>query len=188
MNNNVKHLLDPELDKRAEQMIAEARQRDDAGDLASRAPFPGAAREAFAVDADATVCGYTVRDACDYDLVLLEQAKNSFYKFFLSGADEDLPMPSGPDAWLFCFIMTRDAKTVVRPLVKEKGIEGLKAAAEEEFSMKRTGDLVAVAVAGALKVAQSISTTQKHKSPDAKEVATSSLPPSGPQLTVLGGS
>lgn len=188
MNETQQHLLSNEVEAKVIQMAQEAAMRDEAGRKAAAEPLPGPTRTAFAVDPEIEVGKYSVRQACDYDLNLLSQLNSKFYDFFMKGGDSDT-LPTGPDAWELCFVMTRPAREVAK-LVKEKKVAGLKQAAEDEFSFHQLRDLAQIVVAAVRQIALSCETISGHKaaSNGEEEAAKADVPPSGEQLTALGGS
>lgn len=182
-------LFDPEIEKRTNQIIQEAAARDEAGRRAAVEPLPGPSRKAFSIDPDIVVGDYTVRPACDFDLNLLSQLNSKFYDFFMKGGDTDT-LPTGPDAWELCYVMTRPAREVAQTLKKSK-VSGLKQAAEDEFSFYQLRDLAQIVVAAVKQIALSCETISGHKAAsngDEEGAAKADVPPSGGPLTGLDGS
>lgn len=183
-----KEHLDPKLEEKIVRMANEVAMLDEAGRRAAAEPLPGAARAAFTLEPDIEVGHYKVRAACDFDLNLLSQLNSKFYDFFMKGGDSDT-LPTGPDAWDLCYVMTNEPRAVAK-LVKEKKLQGLRDAAEYEFAFLQLRDLSQIVLAAVRQVALSCETVTAHKAASQGtegEAAKSSHPPSGERLTASAG-
>lgn len=183
-----KEHLDPNLEEKIVRMANEVAMSDEAGRRAAAEPLPGAARAAFTLEPDIEVGHYKVRAACDFDLNLLSQLNSKFYDFFMKGGDSDT-LPTGPDAWDLCYVMTNEPRAVAK-LVKERKLQGLRDAAEYEFAFLQLRDLSQIVLAAVRQVALSCETVTAHKAASQGaegEAAKSSHPPSGERLTASAG-
>lgn len=177
-----------DVESKVLQLAADIQERDEAGRRAAAEPLPGAARAAFTLEPDIEVGHYKVRAACDFDLNLLSQLNSKFYDFFMKGGDSDT-LPTGPDAWDLCYVMTNEPRAVAK-LVKERKLQGLRDAAEYEFAFLQLRDLSQIVLAAVRQVALSCETVTAHKAASQGaegEAAKSSHPPSGERLTASAG-
>lgn len=186
-NEEVRRLLSPEVEEQERQVLAAARARDEAGRQAAKQPFPGPAAQAFSVERDPVVGEWTVRRGVDFDITVLSTLQSVFYTFLLDGA-EDAPIPTGPQAWQVCRLMTRPPRET-RDFLKQHGVEAFKQAAEEEFGFAETGLVARLTIECVRQIAASCATTVAHAAadPEGKEAAKSARPPSGERSTAPGG-
>ena len=121
-----------------EQQIAETVARhereDNAGRRAAAEPLPGPLRDAFAIQPNITVGPFSVRPFYDIDFEFLALLQHPLHKMMT--ANEGDFVPRGPHAWELCWIMTRDPDEV-EAVVKEGGVDKLRASARKEFGKMR---------------------------------------------------
>jgi hypothetical protein len=126
--------------KDIEQEIAEGVKRqaveDEAAKRALSTPFPGALRDAFAIQPDIKVGKYNVRPFYDIDFEFLSALEHPLHKLMVNGINgvkvEDNFFPRGPMAWELAFIFTRSIDDVEAAF--KKGIPSVKEEAKKEFS------------------------------------------------------
>lgn len=137
MNQNATRqiLPDPSLEERERQLIAQTLEQDKLGKLAVGVPFPGPARDAFAIPQDIVVDKWKVRPFYGLDFRLLQSMNHPFHKQLvaeMAGEKAEQVLPYESDGFKLYWIFTRDPKDV-REFVTRNGLEAVEAAAEEEF-------------------------------------------------------
>ena len=163
----MKTTISPELLQKAAEKQQRQKIEDAAGLQAATEPLPGPAREAFTLEPSQQVGPYQVRAACDFDLNLLSQLNSKFYALFMSGGAAD-ELPSGPDTWDLCWIMTRPAREVAA-FIKEQKLAGLKESAKDEFAFMPVRDLAALVIPCIRQIVASCTTVIGHEAPGGPE-------------------
>lgn len=112
MKNIEKALLDPNLDRLAEQKIAQAAAETETIKRAAATPLPGPTRDIFKTLPDIVVGRWKVRPIYDIDFVTLAELNHPISTLMedsIAGAGKsDGYLPKGPTAWILFWIMTRD--------------------------------------------------------------------------------
>ena len=112
--------------------IAAQAQADKAGLQAANSALPGPLKDVWALQPDIQEGPYKIRRFVDGDFIRLAAFGHKLNSFSAVAAWLETPEPSGKDAWLLNWMMTRSTAAVKEAIAA--GPEKVIAAAEAEFS------------------------------------------------------
>lgn len=124
--------LTPELAAKIAETQAGQAADDKAGLQAATSALPGPLKDVWALQPDIKEGPYTIRRFVDGDFIRLAAFNHKLSSFSAVGEWLENPEPSGKDAWLLNWMMTRSTAAVKEAITA--GPEKVIAAAEAEFS------------------------------------------------------
>ncbi len=125
--------IPPEIAAKMAQTQQEEARDDKAGMQAATAALPGPLRDVWALAPDITEGPYKIRRFVDGDFVRLAAFGHKLNSFSAVGAWLETPEPSGKDAWLLNWMLTRSTAEV-KAFISTGGKVAVEDAAESEFS------------------------------------------------------
>jgi hypothetical protein len=136
-------VIPPDIQAKAAEKQKQQQAEDAVGMKAATATLPGPMKGIWSVVPEIPVGPFLVRRFKDGDLKDLAAIGHPFdsVQVIVNGGYKFIP--TGQDCWTLCFLMTRPRKEFKQLLV-EKGVEGIKEAAEDifaEFGVYALGEL-----------------------------------------------
>lgn len=205
MNNGTLQ-LPPKLADRIEKTQREQELQDEAGIQAASQPLPGLAKSAFSPETEMAVGILSVRSLCDADFEYLSWLGHPLAKTGLSqvvkmknveelekafDAIKQELIPSGPNFWAACWILTRSVEDCDAAFQKVK-TDGVKSQARIQFGKMNAAELVKLAEAVYTQYSRYWSMVVGHGAPEHGENGEARPPDpsdsrSGPLKTATAG-